>query len=286
MDKPGVSISKTRQGARGIPKVKSGCKTCKTRRKKCDERKPACSRCVQAGWNCDFLLVTLHEHTLRYASMAGTVEASNPPRLLHFVVPPWDESVYGNSCRAISTLPSHISNLDWLQAGLFDHFQAVCAPEFSLYFQSNIWEGLILQIVYSEPWALKAALSISTLSLNHYAPGQMKFLAVSLFDYATVFYSQAIIMLNGILGTSANGSYLAVIGAILFVTIEFLQQATVSVYHPQGRIARNRAHTHIQGGLAILRYSQPRQDLEYLREALGLLQYQEQQFNSFQIANQ
>lgn len=218
--------------------------------------------------------------------MAGRVDASNPLRLLHLAVQPWDESVYGNSSRAMSILPSHLANLDLLQAGLFDYFQAVCAPEFSLYFQSNIWEGLILQIVYSEPWALKAALSISTLSRNHYAPRQMNISAASLFDYATVSYSQAIIMLNGILGTSANGSYLAVIGAILFVTIEFMQQAPVSVYHPQGRIVRNHVHTHIQGGLAILRYGQPSQDLKHLIEALGLLQYQEQQFDSYQIASQ
>lgn len=257
----------------------------RTRRKKCDERKPACSRCVRAGWSCDFLFVPLHEHTARYTIMAGTVEASNPPRLLHLVVPPWDESVYGNSYRAMSLLPSHISNLDWLQAGLFDYFQAVCAPEFSLYFQSNIWEGLILQIVYSEPWALKAALSISTLTRSHYTPGEVNFLAASPFEYAMVCYSQAIIMLNGILETSANGSYQAVIGTIIFVTVEFLQQTPIPADNAKTGRVLNHVHTHIQGGLAILRHGQLRQGVEYLREALGLLQYQEQQFNSFQIAN-
>ncbi|KAH7235450.1 hypothetical protein BKA59DRAFT_278111 [Fusarium tricinctum] len=286
MDTPGGSAGKMRQGARGVPKVKSGCKTCKTRRKKCDEKKPACSRCVQAGWKCDFLLIPSHEHTTRSACMIGAVEASNPLSLQHRAVLPWEESVHGDFPRVMSTLPSHLRNLNWLQAGLFDYFQAVCAPEFSLYFQSNIWEGLILQIVYSEPWALKAALSISTLSRNHYTPEQMNFVPASPFEYAMVCYSQAIITLNGILETSTNGSYLAVIGVILFVTIEFLQKIPVPAYHPQGRIVRNHVHTHIQGGLAILRHGQPRQDLEYLREALGLLQYQEQQFNSFEIANQ
>jgi hypothetical protein len=113
----------------------------------------------------------------------------------------------------------------------------------------------------------------------------MNFLAASPFEYAMVCYSQAIVTLNGKLETLTNGSYLAVIGAILFVTIEFLQQTPVPAYYPQGRVVRNHIQTHIQGGLAILTHGQPRHDLEYLREALSLLQYQEQQFNSFQVAN-
>jgi hypothetical protein len=229
----------------------------------------------------------MHVHITGFPSMLGATEAYNTLRLQQCVIPSWAEaSAFFDTPQTVFALPSHLRNLDWLQAGLFDHFRAVCAPEFSLYFQSTTWEGLILQIVYSEPWALKAALSISTLSRNHYTPAQINLLAASPFEYATVCYNQAIVTLNGILETSANGSYLAVIGAILFVTIEFLQQTLTSASCPQGRVVRSHIHTHIQGGLAILRHGQPRQDLQYLREALSLLQYQEQQFVSFQIANQ
>lgn len=34
-------------------KVRTGCLTCKARRKKCDEAKPSCRRCVTAGFKCD-----------------------------------------------------------------------------------------------------------------------------------------------------------------------------------------------------------------------------------------
>lgn len=34
-------------------KVRTGCQTCKIRRKKCDETKPACLRCTTTGRNCD-----------------------------------------------------------------------------------------------------------------------------------------------------------------------------------------------------------------------------------------
>ncbi|KAJ6127196.1 hypothetical protein N7523_002808 [Penicillium sp. IBT 18751x] len=35
------------------PKVRTGCFTCKTRRVKCDEAKPACARCTSTGRKCD-----------------------------------------------------------------------------------------------------------------------------------------------------------------------------------------------------------------------------------------
>jgi hypothetical protein len=227
----------------------------------------------------------MHVHTTEFASMVGAADAYHTLRLQQCFIPSLVEaSAFVDTPQKISALPSHLRNLDWLQGGLFDHFRAVCAPEFSLYFQSTIWESLILQIVYSEPWALKAALSISTLSRNHYTPAQVNLLPVSPFEYATICYNQAIVTLNGILGISVNGSYLAVIGAILFVTIEFLQQTPMSASCPQGRVVRSHIHTHVQGGLAILRHGQPKQDLQYLREALSILQCQEQQFDSFQIA--
>ncbi|EPE34970.1 Zn2/Cys6 DNA-binding protein [Glarea lozoyensis ATCC 20868] len=45
-----VKVRKTRASK---PKVKTGCQTCKIRRVKCDETKPACLRCVKFGHQCD-----------------------------------------------------------------------------------------------------------------------------------------------------------------------------------------------------------------------------------------
>ncbi|CZR53271.1 uncharacterized protein PAC_03149 [Phialocephala subalpina] len=38
---------------RGLPKTKSGCRTCKVRRVKCGEEKPKCHRCIKFGIACD-----------------------------------------------------------------------------------------------------------------------------------------------------------------------------------------------------------------------------------------
>ncbi|KAJ9604071.1 hypothetical protein H2200_011594 [Cladophialophora chaetospira] len=38
---------------RWAPKTRTGCKTCKIRRKKCDEKRPSCSRCLKDKFPCD-----------------------------------------------------------------------------------------------------------------------------------------------------------------------------------------------------------------------------------------
>lgn len=38
---------------RWAPKTRTGCKTCKIRRKKCDEKKPSCLRCLKDKFQCD-----------------------------------------------------------------------------------------------------------------------------------------------------------------------------------------------------------------------------------------
>lgn len=74
---------KLRHGAKGARKVKSGCRTCKHRHKKCDEAKPSCSQCVSAKWTCDFVssptqlyqrpCINLHESDVQHLNYFKTV---------------------------------------------------------------------------------------------------------------------------------------------------------------------------------------------------------------------
>ncbi|KAK1980888.1 hypothetical protein LZ30DRAFT_750436 [Colletotrichum cereale] len=43
----------SRRGIEGRAKVKTGCKTCRIRKVKCDESKPLCQKCVNTGRTCD-----------------------------------------------------------------------------------------------------------------------------------------------------------------------------------------------------------------------------------------
>ncbi|KAG4429475.1 hypothetical protein IFR05_015038 [Cadophora sp. M221] len=44
---------KSLKGRAGKPKVRTGCKTCKRRKVKCDEGKPGCLRCLKFGTECE-----------------------------------------------------------------------------------------------------------------------------------------------------------------------------------------------------------------------------------------
>ncbi|KAL5315156.1 hypothetical protein ACEPPN_017807 [Leptodophora sp. 'Broadleaf-Isolate-01'] len=44
---------KSLKGRAGKPKVRTGCKTCKRRKVKCDEGKPGCLRCLKFGTDCE-----------------------------------------------------------------------------------------------------------------------------------------------------------------------------------------------------------------------------------------
>ncbi|KAH8683730.1 hypothetical protein BGZ61DRAFT_456236 [Ilyonectria robusta] len=48
-----TSLVTRKRNVQGKPKVKTGCATCRIRKVKCDENKPFCQKCVNAGRTCD-----------------------------------------------------------------------------------------------------------------------------------------------------------------------------------------------------------------------------------------
>ncbi|KAI1207985.1 uncharacterized protein F4807DRAFT_161118 [Annulohypoxylon truncatum] len=52
-DSPSASATAPKRKRASRPKVRTGCITCKIRRVKCDETKPACTRCTSTGRKCD-----------------------------------------------------------------------------------------------------------------------------------------------------------------------------------------------------------------------------------------
>src|SRR5271156_3905141 len=53
MSEPGPDVNLPIRKRARKPKVRTGCVTCKIRRIKCDEVKPACLRCTSSGRKCD-----------------------------------------------------------------------------------------------------------------------------------------------------------------------------------------------------------------------------------------
>jgi hypothetical protein len=270
-----MASPKRRMGARGIPKVKSGCQTCKydstrpeeagylinqnfrIRHKKCDETRPACSQCSSTGRRCDF---TPGNHSVTSSLMVlGRRPEVVGLGLLH--------------------RPSHMHNLTHIDANHLDYFRLVCARDFALYFESDSWETLLLQAAHREPSIYHAVLAISALSRSNYYPAQVwhdpGYLR-SAVEYSMAQYTLAIRTLNERLRASVEDAELAVLASILFINIEAFQ----GHQHREG--LPNFTSTHLHGGLAIVQTlkSQSRK-VDHLESALRHFQNHIEQFEAY-----
>jgi hypothetical protein len=197
--------------------------------------------------------------------------------------------VYGNPIReellsAQLGVPGHLRHLDRNEAIIFDYFLSICAQEFSLYFQSPIWERFVLYAVHAEAWAFHAALAISVLSRRSYAPSHNN--TTLQVDFPTLHYNHAIRALNQRLDTTAESAELAVLGSVLFINLEFLRAHTLK--HEPSRVnGPSLVGIHLHGGLAVLRNlgdirgGHLSLNAQHLKVALEELHYQVEQFKVY-----
>lgn len=164
---------------------------------------------------------------------------------------------------------------------LFDYFRNTCAPEFSLYFDSDLWEGLVLQLAYTESFAFHAALATSALSWKHYCPRSAWIHPdSSVSEYATTQYDCALRILNSRLADTVHGAQLALLGCMLFINVEFLQMTESRQSDQRMTLPHNLVSVHLNGGRAILQSLKRKPDYwcSYNGEAfeLGFRQLQDQ----------
>ncbi|KAI1746076.1 hypothetical protein F4680DRAFT_9802 [Xylaria scruposa] len=251
-------LPRPRMGARGLQKVRTGCKTCKIRHKKCDESRPACVRCSSTGRQCDFS----QEHDPR-----------DDPSPIQSI------SVLLRHPAPNSDLTSHSDPIQ------FEFFALVCAPEYGVLFETPFWESLVLQYAVREQCIHHAALAISALTRNHYFPTSYWYDpttgARSAVEYSMIQYNLAIRYLNARLCSfvpNRDLTKLAVLGAIVFINIEFLRQSQVS--SSRGSLIA----MHLHGATRLLRDLKPRfgaqldLDREYLESGVALIRRQAEQF--------
>ncbi|KAH8879480.1 hypothetical protein GQ53DRAFT_800186 [Thozetella sp. PMI_491] len=125
-------------------RVKSGCQTCKARRVKCDETRPACSRCTSTGRVCEGYGIwgggiTINSRRPERKSPSRDIEA--------FVLrPPAPISVLSTSTE---------------EKEYFDWFKVRTLHKLSGSFVSRFWNTLVLQASFQEPAILHAVLALS-----------------------------------------------------------------------------------------------------------------------------
>ncbi|RMJ19487.1 hypothetical protein BHE90_000285 [Fusarium euwallaceae] len=113
-------------------KVRTGCITCKIRRIKCDESKPACLRCTRTGRKCD-------GYTSSPAPTAGPVVPAKPGKMA---------SKEGRAQ---------------------EFFYQKTVPELSGFFGKSFW-NTVLQFSLTEPAIRHATIALATLHEEHSSP--------------------------------------------------------------------------------------------------------------------
>ncbi|KAH7258891.1 uncharacterized protein BKA55DRAFT_506319 [Fusarium redolens] len=126
------------------PKVRSGCLTCKTRRVKCDEGKPACARCIRGDFVCD-------GYETQEALSVTKPETALPAQ----VVP----------IKFLPLAPSTLPELDGHSVPYLDAFRYHVAPDLSGSFYMDFCEGTILTGVHQDDSIRQLVLALGALTL-------------------------------------------------------------------------------------------------------------------------
>ncbi|RAL01880.1 Zn(II)2Cys6 transcription factor domain-containing protein [Aspergillus ibericus CBS 121593] len=211
------------------PKCKTGCRTCKIRRVKCDEGRPACSRCVSTGRVCD-----------GYGIWGGGGTTSSGNRATVPKVCQNALSCYNAPVPIVHATSTERVCVDWFIQRTISKIAGV--------FSSDFWNRLVVQAISQEPAVRHAALALAS---AHRYGAHKDDPACTLEDhleecekFTLQHYNKAISCLHAEFKRSnkLNQSMnVALITCMLFVTLEMMRgQFTTS-------------QTHLQHGLRLLK---------------------------------
>ncbi|KAH8683822.1 hypothetical protein BGZ61DRAFT_356697 [Ilyonectria robusta] len=245
MDGPSIGVDCPPTARRGIQRVKTGCRTCKARRVKCDEQRPSCWRCTSSGRECE-----------GYGVWGGGHPSRPPAQPLDLHRP--------NNTGPVGRLNAEDRRvLEWF---LLARLQGV--------FPFSFWESLVPQACYNEPVILSCVLALGSVHKRAFmdkGPTNSQSEVNNLESTTLRHYNTAINLLNGSQSDGSRASTRVTLTACLtFVIIEYLQKRQA-----QGLL-------HLQYGLQILKsqeYDNMRQSSrdpvdDWLAEAFGRLDVQ------------
>ncbi|KAH8879440.1 hypothetical protein GQ53DRAFT_738684 [Thozetella sp. PMI_491] len=174
---------------RGSQKVRTGCYTCKIRKVKCDETKPACVKCTSTGRTCD-----------GYPSRTPASYS-------------WSELL-----SATAVIPSPSTGRTSREGRALDFFRHVVAPSLSGYVDRDFWTRLVPEALQEEPAIRHAVVAISSI---YEVLGNQRLALLDSADgrFALGHYNRALSLLTSAESDSRGMLFLC----ILFVCIESLQ---------------------------------------------------------------
>ncbi|KAH8725889.1 hypothetical protein GQ44DRAFT_652071 [Phaeosphaeriaceae sp. PMI808] len=181
------------------PKVRTGCRTCKIRRVKCDEQKPACLRCTSTGRQCDGYPNHQPEFRVRiwshYQACSLQQTVSMP-------------STYGDSVRYLE---------------FYHHFSKF---KIQTNFDKEFWSRIVLQMAHTEPCVRHALIALGYLhstetgSLKH---ARSKFVGQKESGTLLYHYNTSIKCLIERMEDVSYVPEIGLVACLLYVCMEFLR---------------------------------------------------------------
>ncbi|KIW17758.1 hypothetical protein PV08_04953 [Exophiala spinifera] len=162
-------VEKAKRTRRTHNKVRTGCLTCKIRRKKCDEEKPFCRRCTSTGRKCDGYAQEPSPPTSHEDSPTSTCEPDpkrqrtsiNTKVAIPSLSKPTKARVVVDEERSVlSRPPSNVMFENDNDFFCFDFFRSRTGPEFAAYFDSSIWRTYVTKAAFQHPTVLAAASAV------------------------------------------------------------------------------------------------------------------------------
>ncbi|KAF2438054.1 hypothetical protein P171DRAFT_437143 [Karstenula rhodostoma CBS 690.94] len=221
-------------------KAKSGCRTCKVRKVKCDEGWPACRACVSTGRVCDGYGIWGGGGN-RYEQRSAASAAAKPVRAT-----PCRESVESLVEKSpfppvvpVSNTEEHL-HFQFFKEQTLARLPGLYSPKYN-----NLWESLLVQACAEEPSVMHAVLAISSAHRRKVLNGASRNKVLVLPDKQEEFllrnYCKSIYYLQPKFHDSGvHAMRTTLITCLVFTYLELL------------RGTYKRAYDHLDGGLKVL----------------------------------
>ncbi|KAK3361145.1 hypothetical protein B0T24DRAFT_539402 [Lasiosphaeria ovina] len=134
-------------------KTKTGCRTCKIRRVKCGEERPACQRCVSTGRVCDGYGIWGGG-----GNGYGSAERRGATRL---------QVLRQTRSPTKDKTPALVPGMNLQDQTALDFFWARTSIKLPGVFDSGFWDSLVFQASFSEPAVLHAVIALAATHRRH-----------------------------------------------------------------------------------------------------------------------
>ncbi|KAH7369332.1 C6 zinc finger protein [Plectosphaerella cucumerina] len=200
-------------------KVRTGCRTCKARKIKCDEQKPSCANCIRYGVSCDIIRDQALEPRPKHAPSVSASPPPTPPtpggstttsttaprHYLHH-----DASSPASPIPAPAPAPAPVPDLNRLDLELMHHWTSSTHTTLTHDPQLRpFWCRNLVAIGLSCDFVMRNILSLSALHLAHLSPEREPELVEKAVFHQQLASKQALAAMAAVTGGAATPPDLA-----------------------------------------------------------------------------